>query len=472
MTPPPPTESGGCSGERGARAHARRAVGGRPRVPGAWPVARADGVRSPLPAAQLIVECNTLTVEVDDEIVAVHAFIRDRYRAKFPELESLVLHPIDYARVVRAIKNEMDTTEVDLDGVLPSATIMVVSVTGSTTNGQPLSEEVLARTLEACDRALALDEAKQRMLRFVESRMAFIAPNLSAVVGTQVAAQLMGTAGGLAILSRMPACNVQVLGAKRKALGGMSSASAARAGELHAGFVYACDLVQQTPPAMRMRVCRLVGAKCTLMARLDAYGEDPAGAAGLRMRAEMRAKIEKWQEPPPAKIIKPLPVPDLEPKKRRGGRRLRKQKERYGQTDMRKAANRLNFNQPEEETGLEGVGLGVLGAGGGDGRLRLNATQSKKLQRVRARCRSARRCPLTHPAQLFAGRVKVHGQKVWVFGSNVGAQQLARLHAHPGHRAGESQPADANVGCRRDGQRLRLAAWLQPRFSRAARTVG
>ena len=93
------------------------------------------------------------------------------------------------------------------------------------------------------------------------------------------------------------------------------------------------------------------------------------------------AKIEKWQEPPPAKTIKPLPVPDLEPKKRRGGRRLRKLKERFGLTEMRKAANRVNFNQPEEEAGLEGVGLGTIGAGGAGGRLRLNATQSKKLQK-------------------------------------------------------------------------------------------
>ncbi len=33
----------------------------------------------------------------------------------------------------------------------------------------------------------------------------------------------------------------------------------------------------------------------------------------------------------------------------RGGRRLRKMKERYGLTDVRKAANRINFNQVEEE---------------------------------------------------------------------------------------------------------------------------
>ena len=44
-----------------------------------------------------------------------------------------------------------------------------------------------------------------------------------------------------------------------------------------------------------------------------------------------------------------LPAPDMEPKKRRGGKRFRKMKERYGLTDVRKAANRVNFNQPEEE---------------------------------------------------------------------------------------------------------------------------
>ena len=44
-----------------------------------------------------------------------------------------------------------------------------------------------------------------------------------------------------------------------------------------------------------------------------------------------------------------LPKPDMEGKKRRGGKRFRKMKERYGLTDTRKAANRVNFNQAEEE---------------------------------------------------------------------------------------------------------------------------
>jgi len=121
---------------------------------------------------------------------------------KFPELESLVHHQIDYAPVVKKIGNEIDLTLVDLEGLLPSTTIMVVSVTTSTTSGKPLSEENLQKTLDACDRALSLDAAKKKVLDFVESRMGYISPNLSAIAGSAVEAKLMGTAGGLSSLDK------------------------------------------------------------------------------------------------------------------------------------------------------------------------------------------------------------------------------------------------------------------------------
>lgn len=51
-------------------------------------------------------------------------------RAKFPELESLVHHPMDYARVIQKIGNEMDMTLIDLEDILPQVllTIMVLPV--------------------------------------------------------------------------------------------------------------------------------------------------------------------------------------------------------------------------------------------------------------------------------------------------------------------------------------------------------
>ena len=53
-----------------------------------------------------------------------------------------------------------------------------------------------------------------------------IAPNLSAILGTEIAAKLMGVAGGIRALSQIPACNIQVLGAKKRLLTGYSNASA------------------------------------------------------------------------------------------------------------------------------------------------------------------------------------------------------------------------------------------------------
>ncbi|KAK6922163.1 Nop domain [Dillenia turbinata] len=103
------------------------------------------------PEYQLMVDCNALSVDIGNEIAIIHNFIRDKYRLKFPELKSLVHHPIDYAPVVKKIGNEMDLTLVDLEGLLPLAIIMVVSVTASTTSGNPLSEENLRKTIEACD---------------------------------------------------------------------------------------------------------------------------------------------------------------------------------------------------------------------------------------------------------------------------------------------------------------------------------
>jgi U4/U6 small nuclear ribonucleoprotein PRP31 len=67
-----------------------------------------------------------------------------------------------------------------------------------------------SKVQEACAMALQLEEDKAAILRLVQLKMDRIAPNLSAAVSTEIAAQLMGVAGGLTNLSKMPACNVQV----------------------------------------------------------------------------------------------------------------------------------------------------------------------------------------------------------------------------------------------------------------------
>lgn len=111
----------------------------------------------------------------------------------------------------------------------------------------------------------------------------------------------------------------------------------------HTGFIYYSPLVQETTPDLRRKAARLVAAKCTLAARVDVNYECNSGEIGLQFKEEIEKKLDKLQEPPPVKFIKPLPKPIEISKKKRGGKRVRKMKERYAMTEFRKQANRLNF---------------------------------------------------------------------------------------------------------------------------------
>ena len=64
-------------------------------------------------------------------------------------------------------------------------------------------QEELDIVTTACDMAMELGEQKARIFEYVESRMAFIAPNVSAILGAPIAAKLMGAAGGLTKLSKV-----------------------------------------------------------------------------------------------------------------------------------------------------------------------------------------------------------------------------------------------------------------------------
>ncbi|EIW82217.1 Nop domain-containing protein [Coniophora puteana RWD-64-598 SS2] len=327
------------------------------------------------PEYNVIVQANNLSVDVDNEILVVHKFIRDHYALKFPELEQLVADPAMYIKAVRALANSEDPTKVDLSNVLPGAVVMSVLITATTTAGKPLPNSQWLAVERACNLADRLEEARKKIFMYVSSRMNVLAPNLSAIVGTTTAAKLLGVAGGLGSLAKMPACNVHLLGAQRKVALGFSVATQKK----HTGFVFQSDLIQQTPSEYQLKVQRTVGAKSVLAARMDLERTRKDGSYGADLREKIEKHIDRLAAPPPAKIVKPLPVPNDGPKKRRGGKRARKAKEAYAQTELRKLQNRMAFGEAEEEVGAfdETKGLGMIGVGTGKVRAGMGDAKSK-----------------------------------------------------------------------------------------------
>lgn len=89
------------------------------------------------PEYQLIVQANLLAVEIDNEIVLIHRFVKDKYKKRFPELDSMILGELDFIQTVRELGNDLDQVKNNekLQQTLTQATIMIVSVTASTTQG-------------------------------------------------------------------------------------------------------------------------------------------------------------------------------------------------------------------------------------------------------------------------------------------------------------------------------------------------
>lgn len=89
------------------------------------------------PEYRLIVEANNIAADIDNEILTIHKFVKEKYQKRFPELESLVVGALEYVKTVKELGNDLDQAKNNeiLQQFVTQATIMVVSVTASTTQG-------------------------------------------------------------------------------------------------------------------------------------------------------------------------------------------------------------------------------------------------------------------------------------------------------------------------------------------------
>ncbi|RCI11460.1 hypothetical protein L249_7319 [Ophiocordyceps polyrhachis-furcata BCC 54312] len=334
------------------------------------------------PEYSLLTQSNSLSTMIDGEVALVHKFVRDHYSTRFPELERLVTTPLEYAKVVTIIGNGPMTSDsirklqtstdnplgMGLKAVLDGPSLMIVTVEATTSKGEEMSEDELRRVRQACDMVIDLHKAKNILAEYVQSRMTVFAPNLTALIGSLTAAQLLNTAGGLTGLSKTPACNLPSWGSKKRRAG-----LATNVGIRQQGYLYHSEMIQHIPNDLKRQAMRIVAAKLVLAARVDRTHSSADGHTGEELRAACLERLEKLTEPPPNKGKRALPIPDDKPSRKRGGRRARKAKEALAMTDLRKAQNRMAFGKEEKEvgygTGEATVGLGMIGQQN-DGRIR------------------------------------------------------------------------------------------------------
>jgi U4/U6 small nuclear ribonucleoprotein PRP31 len=335
------------------------------------------------PEYHLLTQSNSLSTSIDSEIVLVHKYIRDHYSVRFPELETLITNPLEYAKVVailgngpmdsdsirelqNSVNNPLNTT---LKSILDGPSLMIVTVEATTSKGREMPPDELARVIDACLMAIDLDKAKKTLTEYVQSRMNIFAPNLTALIGSLTAAQLLNAAGGLNGLSKSQPRNLPAWGSKKQ----QTTALASNVGVRQQGFLFHSPIIRGVPGDLKVQAMRIVSNKVVIAARTDYGHQSRDGSAGEDLKQYCLDRLDKLQEKPLNKGARALPAPDDKPSRKRGGRRARKAKEATAMTDLRKAQNRMAFGKEEKEvgygTGDSTAGLGMIGQQN-DGRIR------------------------------------------------------------------------------------------------------
>lgn len=261
---------------------------------------------------RLVVQSNRYLASLSDEMAKAHGALAKLYKPKFPELEELLPNYLQYKNAVRIIWNETDLTRVndELNEILSSNQIITISVAGSTTSGRPLTDAELNQVDAAAAYMEELLVVQKELMAFVESSMESLCPSICALIGPSTAARLLGLAGGLHELTKIPSCNLQVMGQVKhnsESRAGLSGASLKQ----HVGLLAESDIVQSVPRQYQKKATKVVAAKLSLAARFDFVNVDTgrtrSASTGLMLKAELLEKFEKWQEPDKAPVLKALP---------------------------------------------------------------------------------------------------------------------------------------------------------------------
>lgn len=206
--------------------------------------------------------------------------------------------------------------------------------------------------------------------------MHYIAPNVMELLGTSVTAKMISAAGGIDELAGIPACNIQVLGAQKRALQGFSTQNL----DLHVGHIQEIPMVQKAPQSWRKQMIRMFSTKTALAARVDATRKFQSGQKGKELMAQIIGRFGKISEPQKMTMKKPLPKPIDKTSRKRGGRKFANMKRRLQMTEYSKMFNTVPFGaEAQEEIGHTGIGMGMIGMSG-TGKLRATGDKNSKIK--------------------------------------------------------------------------------------------
>lgn len=300
---------------------------------------------------------NSLSLHIKKDLAILYNTLVQLYRNRFLELESLLSNHLHFVKVVNLIeKQNGNFPDGQLNSILeqysflPKEQILVVTMSfkSSFNHSFEMNNSMKDNIFKCCNAFEELTNLLVITRSYIAQRINKVAPNICALLGPEITTLLIAQTGGLKELCMIPSCNLASIGKNKHLSHELHTTLGNVSGK---GYIYNCDLIQEQPFTLHKQLLRALCARVTLASRVD-MGQlntsNKSNQLGLKWKEEIVEKIRKLNVAPDITKVKPLPIPEDKPKKRRGGRKVRKYRQQFQLSNFRKLQNRMEFGKKEE----------------------------------------------------------------------------------------------------------------------------
>jgi len=260
--------------------------------------------------------------QLDKDLNTFSMRVREWYSWHFPELARIVKDNTLYARCAACIGSRSSLTEETLPalaGVLGEAGGVGADGQGAdgeegeeggakaeveegsvarqileaarTSMGMDISELDLANVSLFTGRLVALARYRHNLGNYLRSKMAGMAPNLSALIGDVVGARLISHAGSLTNLAKAPASTVQILGAEKALFRALKT----KGNTPKYGLIFHSSFIGRAAAKNKGRISRYLANKCSIAARIDSFSERATSKFGERLRDQVEERLSFYE---------------------------------------------------------------------------------------------------------------------------------------------------------------------------------
>lgn len=217
--------------------------------------------------------------------------LKEWFSWHFPELAKIVSDNTTYCKLVHLIENRETLNEgllEELEEITADGDKAKEIVEASNASmGQDLNEADRAQIKMFSSKIVDMIEYREGLGTYLHNRMLAVAPNLSTLIGDNVAAKLISQAGSLVTLAKYPASTIQILGAEKALFRSLKSGG----NTPKYGIIYNSSFISRAGIKNKGKISRYIANKLAIAARFDQFAVIPNSKMGEAMKQQVEDRL-------------------------------------------------------------------------------------------------------------------------------------------------------------------------------------